>query len=192
MPLPLLLPFLPTPPRPREGHPEPAIDAREIPHTPIHIDLHPPLPSASTSITIPPQGFLARGSPPWGAARAHTHLTLSHASNHQLNRPIVHRWSWTPAVYPHRQKGVAVGAATTAQTILSATSSIVMRLEPPRCLAWHKDWRAPSVLPPNGTWTIGLHNPTSPTPCFDSISIGVSLPTTGCTLHDTWLCTLHP
>jgi FtsP/CotA-like multicopper oxidase with cupredoxin domain len=48
----LLLPFLPTPPRPREGHPEPAIDARGAPHTPIH--LHPPLPSPFTSITIPP------------------------------------------------------------------------------------------------------------------------------------------
>jgi hypothetical protein len=28
--------------------------------------------------------------------------------------------------------------------------------------------------------------------CFDSISIGIFLPTTGCTLHDIWLCTLHP
>ncbi len=27
--------------------------------------------------------------------------------------------------------------------------------------------------------------------CFDCISIGVSLATTGCTQHDTWLCTLH-
>jgi hypothetical protein len=36
-----------------------------------------------------------------GLAGAHTHLTLSHASYHQLTRPIVNWWSWTPAVYPH-------------------------------------------------------------------------------------------
>ncbi len=76
---------------------------RVIPH-PIHIHL--PLPSPSTSITIlpaaidKPQSFLARGSPPWGAAGAHTHLTLSH-TYHQLTCPIVHRWSWTPVIYPH-------------------------------------------------------------------------------------------
>ncbi len=54
-PLPLLLPCLPIPPRLNQGHPEPAIDAREMPHTPIPIHLHPPLPSPSTSITIPPR-----------------------------------------------------------------------------------------------------------------------------------------
>jgi hypothetical protein len=83
---------------------------RWIPYTPIHIHLHPPFPSPSTSITIPPaaidkpQDFFARCLPPRGAARAHTHLTLSHASYYQLNRPIVHLWSWTPAVYPHRHR----------------------------------------------------------------------------------------
>ena len=92
----------------REGHPEPAIDAKRAPHTSLH--LQPPPPSHYTSITIPPvanvkpQGFLVRGFPPWGAAGGHSHLTLSHASYHQLTRLIVHRWSWTPAIYPHRRR----------------------------------------------------------------------------------------
>ena len=75
-----------------------------------HLHPSPSPPSHYTSITIPPvaivkpQGFLARGFPPWGAAGVHNHLTLSHASYHQLTRPIVHRWSGTPAVYPHRRR----------------------------------------------------------------------------------------
>jgi hypothetical protein len=42
--------------------------------------------------------------------------------------------------------------------ILSATGSIVTLSEPSWCRARHHDWRAPSVLPPRGTWTIGPHN----------------------------------
>ncbi len=120
--LPLLLAFLPIPPRPREGHPEPAIYARGIPYTPIPIHLHPPLPSPSTSITIPPaaidipQGFLVRGLPPWGAAGAHTHLptnqpdsppveldTCCLSSRTQellLELPRQHKRSSPPAVAP--------------------------------------------------------------------------------------------
>ncbi len=63
-----------------------------------------------------------------------------------------------------------MGAATMERTTLSATSSIVTLPEPSWCLAWPQDWRASSVLPPRGTWTIGPHNqpppphPLHPTP----------------------------
>jgi hypothetical protein len=51
-PLPSLLPLPPTPHWPREGHPEPAIDARRAHHTSIHP--HPP------PHTTPPSPYL-----PW-------------------------------------------------------------------------------------------------------------------------------
>ena len=41
---------------------------------------------------------------------------------------------------------------------LSATGSTSMLLGPTRCLAGRRDWSAPSVLPPRGTWTTGPHN----------------------------------
>jgi hypothetical protein len=45
-------------------------------------------------------------------------------------------------------------------TTLSATGSAATLPEPSWCLAGHQDERASSVLPPRGTWTIGLHNHT--------------------------------
>jgi hypothetical protein len=108
-----------------------------------------------------PGFFLARGFPPWGAAGVHSHLTLSHASYHQLTRPIVHRWSWTPVIYPHRRRS----RRTAAHMILFTTSSIATLLEPPCCLD-----TGPGMLPQccrrGGRGILGSTTtpPTPPTP----------------------------
>ena len=69
---------------------------------------HPhPLTSLSTPIITPPaaivkpQGFFVRSFPPRGAAGAHIHLILSHASYHPLTCPIVHWRRRIPAAYHH-------------------------------------------------------------------------------------------
>jgi hypothetical protein len=144
--------------RRQRGTPHPHPPPSPPPLT-LHLHYH-----TSSGHCQTPGVFLARGFPPWGAAGVHSHLTLSHASYHQLTRPIVHRWSWTPAIYPHRRRSRR-RSCYGAHTILFTTSSIATLLEPPCCLAGHRTWHAPSVLPPRGTWPIGPHNhPPPPTP----------------------------
>ncbi len=159
-----------SPPWLREGHSEPAVNAREgpltLPHSPP-----PPTPlvltSPSTSTTIPPvaifkpRGLLVRGVPPGGAAGLPNYLTLNHASYHQLTCPMVHWRSWTPAVYHHGLRSCHQ-SPTMAPSILSATSSS------PRCwshLGVSLDTR--TGVPPwcrrqGGAWTVGPHNHPSP------------------------------
>jgi hypothetical protein len=44
------------------------------------------------------------------------------------------------------------------ERMISAIGRMVTPSEPSWCRAGHHDWRAPSVLPPRVTWTIGPHN----------------------------------
>ncbi len=99
------------------------------------------------------------------------HQTLSHASYHQLTCLIVHWRSWTPAVYHHGLRSRHPPSEPHDGTIdPHRHQQQPTLLEPPLCLAGHKDWRAPLVLPPGGRGQSGRtttpHPPQPSPPCL--------------------------